>query len=421
MLLLAACGTDTVTDGLPARATSAVDDVSAAGGAVDSAGEAAPPDEHECSAPADADDNPPLVEGLDQVESSPRDDSPSALDAFPDESDELPPPAIPLNRLRSGGPPPDGIPSIDDPQFHAAADITHLAPCAPVIALEIDGDARAYPLDVLIWHEIVNDTVGGVPVAVNYCPLCNSVTVWERDVDGQVLDFGVSGLLYNSSLVMYDRQTETLWSHLIGRGLYGVQTDRQLVSRPSAIVSWADWLDEHPDGLVLSRDTGQDRRYGANPYPGYDKVNSTPFLFDGRADARLLAMMRVIGVSDGDAAVAMTLDTLRDDSAFEFVLDGRPLVAFWQPGTASALDTAAIELGNDVGATGVFEATVDGQELTFAATDDGFVDDQTGTTWNLFGRAIAGELEGTELVPVSHLDTFWFAWAAFQPTTTIAE
>mgnify|MGYP001820455158 CR=1 FL=1 len=164
---------------------------------------------------------------VEQPQPAPRDESrPSGLATFRSPDPSLPPPTIDLSVLRSGGPPPDGIPSIDVPKFHRASTVDYLGDDDPVIALEIDGDARAYPLEILIWHELVNDTVGGVPVSVAYCPLCNSVTVYEREIDGRVLDFGVSGLLYNSSLVMYDRQTETLWSHFTGEPLHGAHWSR---------------------------------------------------------------------------------------------------------------------------------------------------------------------------------------------------
>ena len=214
---------------------------------------------------------------VEQVEPGPNEDVPSGLRTVDDPLSELPEPTTDLSKLRSGGPPPDGIPSIDAPVFQTAASVDHLTPTAPVLALEIDGDARAYPLDILVWHEIVNDTVGGVPVAVQYCPLCNSATVIDRRVEGRVLEFGVSGLLFNSSLVMFDRQTETLWSHFAGRPLYGHLGAAELVGYPATIVGFEEWRSSHPDGLVLSRRTGADRNYGTNPYPGYDDVDADPF------------------------------------------------------------------------------------------------------------------------------------------------
>lgn len=181
---------------------------------------------------------------------------------------------------------PDGFPSIDDPSFHRAATVAYLGENDPVVALEIDGDVRAYPLEILIWHDLVNDTVAGIPVSVAYCPLCNSVTVHDREIQGRVLDFGVSGLLDNSSLLMYDRQTETLWSHFAGEPLHGVLSDAELVSRPATIVGFGTWQAEYPDGIVLNRDIGRTQDYGINPYPGDDDVDAQPFLFEGDVPSR---------------------------------------------------------------------------------------------------------------------------------------
>ncbi|MGE3446716.1 MAG: DUF3179 domain-containing protein [Microbacteriaceae bacterium] len=326
-----------------------------------------------------------------------------------------------LEQIVSGGPPPDGIPSIDQPVFLRPGDVDFIAENEPVLALEINGDRRAYPVQILMWHEIVNDAVGGIPVAVTYCPLCNSALAYDRRVDGRVLEFGTSGLLWNSALVMYDRQTETLWSHFIGQGIVGELTSVELEVFPVATVPWAVWRDAHPDGLVLSRDTGFDRQYGRNPYPGYDDVNSQPFLFEGEIDGRYTAMTRIVGVEIAGNAVGVPLVILSDRRVVTVALGGTDLVFFWQPGTASALDAGDVAGGADVGATGVFLSDADGRALTFRSTDAGLVDDQTGSTWNLLGEAVDGPLIGSELTAVSHVDTFWFAWSAFQPDTAVVD
>jgi hypothetical protein len=355
------------------------------------------------------------------VAASPVEDLPSGLVyALGGPGVGLPQPAVPLGDLRSGGPPPDGIPSIDEPRFLSAGDVDFLADNEPVLALEMGGEARAYPVQVLIWHEIVNDTVAGVPVAVTYCPLCNSAVAYDRRVGERMLTFGTSGLLWNSALVMYDRQTETLWSHFTGQGIVGVLTGTELDTVPVATVPWSAWRDAHPAGLVLSRDTGHDRDYGRNPYPGYDDVTSQPFLFEGEVDGRYTAMTRVVGVERDGAAIAVPLADLRERRVIPIETTGGPLVAWWSPGTASALDAAEVATGADVGATGVFVPIVDGRLLTFRAEASGFVDDETGSTWNLLGRAMAGPLAGSSLVEVPHVDTFWFAWSTFRPDTVVA-
>ncbi|MEZ5220556.1 MAG: DUF3179 domain-containing protein [Ilumatobacteraceae bacterium] len=355
-----------------------------------------------------------------QVASSPDEDVPSALLAARGGTVHgLPEPEVSLFELTSGGPPPDGIPPIDEPRFVAAADVDFLADDEPVLAIEIDGDARAYPVQVMIWHEIVNDTVGGVPIAVTYCPLCNSAIAYDRRVGERVLSFGTSGLLWRSALVMYDRQTESLWSHFTGTSIAGVQSGTELDIFPVATVPWGAWRDAHPDGIVLSRDTGVERDYGRNPYPGYDDVNGTPFLFEGEVDGRFTAMTRVVGVELDGAALAVPLIALRERSVIGAVLAGVDVTVWWSPGTVSALDEGDIADGDDIGSTGVFVPVADGRRLTFTTVDDTFVDTETGSTWNLFGEAVAGPLTGARLEQVAHVDTFWFAWAAFRPDTTV--
>ena len=354
---------------------------------------------------------------VDQAAPSPAEDVPSALDD-PDD-DSFPEPLIDTAELLSGGPPPDGIPAIDRPKFLAADYVDFLEDEEPVLAIEIGDDARAYPLQVMTWHEIVNDTVDGVPVAVTYCPLCNTAIAYGRRLGDRVLDFGTSGMLYNSALVMYDRQTESLWSHFTAEGIVGHLAGQELEVYPVAIVAWADWREAHPDGLVLSRDTGHDRDYGRNPYPGYDDIDSPAFLFEGEVDGRLAAKERVIGIERGGEAVAVRADELAEAGVVEVEIGGDTLVVWLDPGTASALDSPVLAEGRDVGATGVFVPVVDGQELTFERTDAGFVDDQTGSRWNVLGDALDGPLAGRALEPVVHVDTFWFAWGAFQPDTHI--
>ena len=354
---------------------------------------------------------------VDQVAASPAEDVPSALDDPNDDS--FPDPLVDPADLLSGGPPPDGIPAIDQPKFLEPDQVDFLDDVEPVMALQVGDDARAYPMQIMTWHEIVNDTVDGVPVAATYCPLCNTAIAYDRRLGDRVLDFGTSGMLHNSALVMYDRQTESLWSHFTAQAIVGHLAGQELDVYPVAIVAWADWRDAHPDGLVLSRDTGHDRDYGRNPYPGYDDIDSPAFLFDGEVDGRLAAKERVIGIErDGDA-VAVRADELAEAGVIEVKVGGDTLIVWLDPGTASALDSPALAEGRDVGATGVFAPVVGGRALTFERADDGFLDDQTGSRWNALGDAVEGPLTGRALEPVVHVDTFWFAWGAFQPDTRI--
>ena len=332
----------------------------------------------------------------------------------------FPEPRIDPDTVRSGGPPPDGIPPIDDPQYDAVADVDFLADAEPVLALEIDGDARAFPLQIMTWHEIVNDTIGGVPVTVSFCPLCNSAVAFERDIEGTVFDFGTSGSLFNSSLVMYDRQTETLWTHFDGKAVIGALTGIELAKIPVQTVSWADFKATFPDGRVLNRDTGFSRRYGENPYVGYDNADDRPFLFSGDIDGRLAPKERVVAVRGDETKIIPTF-VLEEQGAVAFEIDGRQAIALFDAGTASALDSGSIAQGRDVGATGVFEQVVEGDiAVDLAANGDGtFTDQASGSVFDLFGRAIDGPLVGSELPQIEALDTFWFAIAAFEPDAEI--
>jgi hypothetical protein len=330
---------------------------------------------------------------------------------------------IDYNELLSGGPPRDGIPSIDDPSFVGSREASEwLADNEPVIALEIDGEARAYPLQILTWHEIVNDVVGEVPVAVTFCPLCNSAITFDRRLDGEIYEFGTSGLLRNSDLVMYDRTTESLWQQFTGEGIIGDLAGAKLIFLPSSIVSFADFQEAHPEGVVLSRDTGFNRRYGQNPYVGYDTIGSSPFLFRDETDGRLQAMERVVTVSleNEGVDVAYPVGVLSEAGVINDNQGGLDLVVFHTRGTASALGAQIIATAQDVGSTGVFDPNLDGQTLTFQRDgNNDIVDEQTGSTWNVLGQAVDGSLAGQQLTPVVHGDHFWFSWAAFKPDTVI--
>jgi len=326
--------------------------------------------------------------------------------------------SVDYDSIISGGPPPDGIPPIDEPTFEDVASADEwLEDVEPVITLEINDDARAYPLQIMTWHEIVNDRVGGVPVVVTFCPLCNTALTFERpEVDGERLTFGTSGNLRNSDLVMYDRQTESWWQQFSGEAIVGDLTGTQLKFLPVAINSWEDFQSKHPEGRVLSIETGFNRNYGTNPYVGYDDVNASPFLFRGQVDDQLPPMARVVGVmGEGDQGKGYSLADLQEERVINDSLGDQPIVIFWKSGTASALDSRSIPEGDDVGSTGVYLARVEDQELTFEVDEDGnFVDQETGSTWDLFGEAQQGPLAGSQLEKIPHHDTFWFVWSTFQ-------
>ena len=333
--------------------------------------------------------------------------------------------SVDYESLFSGGPPRDGIPPIDSPRFESIESADEwIEELEPVILLDYEGEIRAYPLQILTWHEIVNDEVAGDPIVITYCPLCNTALVFRRPtIDGEILTFGTSGNLRYSDLVMWDRQTESWWQQFTGEAIVGDMTGTKLESLPAAIISWVDFKSKHPDALVLSIETGFQRNYGRNPYAGYDNITSQPFAFVGDLDAQLPAMARVVGISpENGAGGAFSLDLLSENQVLNEKLGDMPIALFWKPGTASALDSGSIADGRDIGTTGVFSAQIDDQELTFSALEDGlFLDQETGSTWDIFGDSIDGPLAGSSLVPIPHHDTFWFAWAAFIPDSELSQ
>ncbi|MDP6426419.1 MAG: DUF3179 domain-containing protein [Rhodospirillales bacterium] len=245
--------------------------------------------------------------------------------------------SVDLSEIMSGGPRKDGIPSIDDPEFDPVAEVS-LPDTVPVISLNINGDARAYPLGILMSHEIVNDRVGGVPVAVTYCPLCNASIVFDARLNGQELDFGTTGKLRNSDLVMYDRQTESWWQQFLGEAIVGELTGTRLKMIPSRIESFARFKARFPKGKVLK--PGGFRGYGSNPYVGYD-TSRRPFLFRGDLPDDMPAMTRLVVVGDQ----AWTLDLLRQKRRIQ----SGDLVISLEDGRNSALDTRNIAKGREVG------------------------------------------------------------------------
>lgn len=266
--------------------------------------------------------------------------------------------SIDFDEVLSGGPPKDGIPSIDNPKFMSQDDVTKLVESEPVIGLIVNGEAKAYPLQVLTWHEIVNDTIGGVPVAVTYCPLCNAAIVFDRRLDEKVLDFGTTGKLRYSDLVMYDRQTESWWQQFLGEAIVGELTGKQLAVLPARLESYGSFKKRRPDGLVLVPENPGLRPYGANPYSGYDS-SSVPFLYRGGYPEGIAPMAYVV-VVDGEA---WSLDSLKKAGSIR----AGNLMLDWEPGMNSALDSRRIAEGQDIGQIIVTRNGVEvAYDLTFA-------------------------------------------------------
>ena len=323
----------------------------------------------------------------------------------------------------------DAIPAISGPLYVTLEEASaYYTDNVPLVQVNIDGDVRGFPLEILTWHEIVNDTIGGMPITVTYCPLCNTAIAFESQIGEEVFKFGVSGLLRNSDLVMYDRNTESLWQQSSGRAIVGAMVGARLTYVPAPVVSLGQLRSAYPDAIVMSRDTGWFREYGQNPYRGYDdpeRGGPYPFFFDrDTIDERLPPAERVVSIEGPTgAAIAYAWSAVADARAIHDTFDGVDLVVFWTPGVLSILDTGHAAMARDVGTTAVFEVWLGGRTLSFTPNpaDEGhtFIDEQTGSVWDIFGRAVDGELAGSQLTRVIHSDHFWFAWQAFHPDTEV--
>ncbi|MDY6761567.1 MAG: DUF3179 domain-containing protein [Candidatus Nanohaloarchaea archaeon] len=308
------------------------------------------------------------------------------------------------SELVQGCPGMDCIPSIDNPKFQRAAEATWLDSSDLVIGVEVDGEAKAYPFRILNVHEIVNDEVGGEPVAVTYCPLCRSGLVYSRVVDNRTLEFGVSGKLWNANLVMYDRQTETYWSQIQGKAIVGPLVPEELDLVHSVITDWESWQDSHPDTRVLSRDTGiySPRRYGSNPYTGFQSSGRVGFGVDN-VDDRLHPKELVYGVAIGRDATAYIADEIRNRDVINDRVGNVPVL---------------VVEDQDSGGIRVFAREIDNETLEFHL-DNGTLVDQDGNVWSFTGTAQEGPHQGETLEQLNSHGFFWFAWSIFHPETNI--
>ena len=334
--------------------------------------------------------------------------------------------SVPLEEIISGGPGKDGIPAIDEPIFHAAHQPPEwLDDSEPVIALILQDAtgreyARAYPIQILIWHEIVNDELAGIPVAVTFCPLCNASLVFDRRLEGRVLDFGTTGRLRKSDMVMYDRQTESWWQQFLGKAIVGELNGLELRLIPSRLMSWADFKTGWPEGQVLSRDTGYSRNYGVNPYQGYDDINQTPFLLGESPDPRLKPMERISILQTTDGYRAYPYTVLELHGVVHDVIDNQPIVFLTKKNTRSALDRRLISKSRLIISAQAFSPVVNDQKLDFYTSLDGkILDRQSNSVWSLTGHAVAGLLSGQKLKEIPTETHFAFAWLAFRPDTEI--
>ncbi len=369
-------------------------------------------------APTTASDASRVAVGRVSVELLPQEDPPpgAAAEFKTDFSRHV----VPFSEIFSGGPPKDGIAAIDDPKFERVGEAdSWLKPEEPVVRVAVGDEVRAYPIQVLMWHELVNDTVGKEALVVTFCPLCNTAIVFKRSLAGAVFDFGATGRLRNSNLIMYDRQTETWWQQATGEAIAGKHVGQKLDFHPGEMISWGDFKSRHPTATVLSRDTGFRRAYGRNPYSGYDDIDKPPFLFRGETPKVLPPVARVLTIEVGKEAVAFPYRVLKRELVANDTVLSKPVVVFWKPGTSSALDDSTVAGGRDVGAATAYSRRHLGRLLTFEAKGARFVDAETGSVWNAHGVAVSGELEGAVLSPVVAINHFWFSWAAFKPETRV--
>lgn len=358
---------------------------------------------------------------------------------------------LPLNALISVGQPPNAVPPLgfaDDlgglPNAAAVKFETPLEaslwikPQEPVIFLTVNGKSAIVPFQVLIWHDAANFELGGVPLVATYCPLCNTATVFDRrvKVDAEaskklsastVLErntlnttFGTAGLIYNSNLVFFDSATHSLWSQLGERAVAGPLAGTPLEVLPSQVISFAAAVEAAPDAQVVSKNTGYPLKYGQNPFPGYDDVNTPPFALQGqKLDDRLLPKARVVSITLGGATRVYPFDLLKNRKVINDTLGGQPLVVFWIEGVVSAVDAPKLADSRDVGMAGAFNRKVQGRTLTFRNRAGTWQDLQTASTWTIAGQAVAGPLKGQRLATLAHLSDFWAVLAAFKPDATL--
>ncbi len=329
--------------------------------------------------------------------------------------------SIPYDEILSGGPPKDGIPAIDDPAFVSVEGADGwLGEKEGVVVYKVGDDVRAYPLQILMWHELVNDQFGNRPVTISYCPLCNTAIAYDGRVGDHELTFGTTGRLRYSNMVMYDRETESWWQQADGKAIVGELLGQKLSMLPAPILSWTRFKTRYPLGRVLSKDTGHRRDYGRNPYRRYDAVGAEPFLYQGpETDRTLRSMTRIVAVEQGTEATAYTYDDLAEQSVINDTVDGLPVALFWREGAASALDKGRVAEGRDIGMVTTYVRRLGERILVFERSDDGFEDGETETTWNIHGEAVAGPLKGQRLAPVVHINHFWFSYFAFRPDVRV--
>ncbi|MBW3578568.1 MAG: DUF3179 domain-containing protein [Actinobacteria bacterium] len=315
-----------------------------------------------------------------------------------------------VSAIQSGGPPPDGIPPIDDPVYVSAGDADFLDDADVVFGHVVDGEPRAYPQLVLVWHEIVNDHDSRGPISVTYCPLTGSVVGFRPHAG--IDELGTSGNLVNSNLLMYDRAHESNWPQILGQAIDGPRRGDELEEFPVEWTTWGRWREAHPDTAVLSTETGYLRDYGSDPYGsynplgGYYEAESRRLFPVMHEDERFPAKEVFFGAKVGDGRLAVRKSLVRDRRVVAASAPDGPVIFLYDP----ALDTGR-----------AFLAQVDGQRLDLSpdSRDGTYLDATAGTRWNARGEAVDGPLAGRMLQRVLAYDVMWFSWVAFFPHTDV--
>lgn len=316
---------------------------------------------------------------------------------------------------------PNGIKPIDDPIFIPGEEAHYyLSDHDPVIVVKLNGEVRAYPIEVLMHHEVVHDVIQHVPILVTYCPYTDTSYVFRRIIDGNELEFGISGIVRHSNLVLYDFETHSLWQQITGLSVVGDYCGRTLELIPNQVISFKDFYTTYPAGLVLSRHTSMDYPYGTNPYVHYDDLTNHPMFYHGEIDQRLPAMLRVLGIKIGHQATAYPHSLLQNIPILYDHINQMEFVVFYQKGIHSPLDSAILNQGKKIGSACVFSPYIDGIKLSFIKNSQNkIIDLNTNSEWSILGKAISGPLSGASLMPIPHTNTFWFAWSSFYPFTNI--
>ncbi len=320
--------------------------------------------------------------------------------------------SIPRNEVFDGGPGKDGIPALTNPSMISAAQATYLGDNALVVGYKVGDDVRAYPHPILDWHEIINDVVGGQAMAIIYCPLTGTGTTWDRTLNGTVTTFGVSGLLYNTNVIPYDRLTDSNWSQMRLDCVNGQLLGQKATTFHSVETTWKTWREMFPETKVVSTQTGFSRNYGSFPYGDY-RTNNTRFLFPfSPQDNRLPNKERVLGIIIDEAAKAYRFGSFEDGiTVLEDSFNGKQLVA-----VGSKPHNFISVFERRVGNGPLLSFEVNSTDLS-----ESLIRDNEGNTWNVFGEATSGPRLGQKLNEVTSYIGYWFAWAAFYPNLEIFE